>query len=109
MPELSGNFYDLLYQERHPDKPVTLASDNGPEPLISIWPKILTPQIKEFIISGKLEMKVVLAELNAKIVNYCDTWEKRYPNLFLNINSKKDLEPTVQKRIKTEYNAFYHD
>jgi len=95
MPRLTKSIYEILYRERHPGKPVSLASDNGPEPLVSIWPKKLTPQIKEFIISGKLEMKVVLTELNAKIINFYDTLEKANPNLFLNINSKKDLKRTV--------------
>jgi molybdopterin-guanine dinucleotide biosynthesis protein A len=105
MPGLTSNLYERLYRERHPEKPVALASEKGVEPMVSIWPKALISGLKKFIYLGKLEMRMVLAGLDAKIINVQNTSENFRSDLFLNINSKKDLEPSVLKRIKTDYNA----
>ena len=109
MPGLTSDVYDLLYRERHPEKPVALASEKGVEPMVSIWPKALISGLKKFIYLGKLEMRMVLAGLDAKIINVQNTSENFRSDLFLNINSKKDLEPNVSITIKPDYNVIYHD
>ncbi len=109
MPGLSSNLYELLYRERHSEIPVALTSEKGVEPMVSIWPKILTARIKEFILSRNFEMRKVLADLDAKIINIQYTYENYQPDLFLNINSKKDLDPAKSKIFKPDKYVIYND
>ena len=92
MPNLTMEIYELLYYHLDPQKPVAAMSFNGPEPMVSIWPKNIIPVAEKLLLARKLEMKKVLMELDAGTIDIQANMENYSPDLFLNINSKEDLK-----------------
>jgi molybdopterin-guanine dinucleotide biosynthesis protein A len=92
MPNLIPEIYELLCHHLNPEKPVTANSYNGPEPMVSIWPKNIIPIVEKLLLARKLEMKKVLIELNSVAIDILTNIKGYSSDLFLNINSKEDLK-----------------
>ena len=60
------------------------------EPLVALYHKKANPKIKKFISKGVFKLKVLVTELNTKLVDVSDLVEKD-PKLFQNFNFPDDL------------------
>ncbi|MEJ2048373.1 MAG: molybdenum cofactor guanylyltransferase [Calditrichota bacterium] len=95
MPNLTPEIYELLYHHLKPKKPVAVKSFNGPEPMVSVWPKNIFPAVEKLLLTRKLEMKKVLLELDAETIDIPPNLANFSSDLFLNINSKEDIKLIV--------------
>jgi molybdopterin-guanine dinucleotide biosynthesis protein A len=92
MPNLTPEIYELLYHHLNPKKPFAAKSFNGPEPMVSVWPKNIIPAVEKLLLAGMLEMKKVLMELDAETIDIPRNIENYSSDLFLNINSKEYIK-----------------
>lgn len=92
MPLLIPEVYKILYEKREEDKPVVAASENGIESLVSVWKKSLADGIKSYLMRNELALHKILGGLGAVQVSIPDALPEYQPEIFFNINHKKDLE-----------------
>ena len=92
MPLLVPELFGLLHEKRSVDRPVVALSDNGIEPLLSLWPTSLASVIYSYINKGNFKLHYVLSELQAIEINVPLLMEHYDSKIFTNINYKKDLE-----------------
>ena len=97
MPLLTVEVYHLLYAHRTAHRPVVAVSEKGLEPLVAIWPQGTARTVLNNLITGKLSLRKSLGELNALQIYLPDALPNYHPDIFLNINYKKDLEKLVQR------------
>ena len=91
-PLLTVDVYSILYRFLDNDRPVVALSDKGLEPLISIWPVSVLSQIQRQISSKNYSLRDVFQLKDAVVVDLTKEMDHYDPNLFLNINYKKDLQ-----------------
>lgn len=92
MPLLIPEIYKILYNNREEGKPVVAISENGMESLISVWNKSLAGKIKPYLMRNELALHKILLALSAVQISIPDTLPEYQPEIFFNINHKKDLE-----------------
>jgi len=95
MPLLVKEIFELLYEKRSENCPVVACSENGIEPLLSLWPTNMASVIYSHINNGEFRMRHLLSELNAIELNIPKLMVNYDPKIFTNINYKKDLEKIV--------------
>jgi molybdopterin-guanine dinucleotide biosynthesis protein A len=91
MPFLTPDIYEILFKNRKSKKPIVAISENGLESLVSVWPKTLVGKMKSHIAKRELALHKILEELNAVGVSIPDVLPDYQPEIFYNINYKKDL------------------
>ena len=84
MPNLNSQIYEKL-AEHLPAKIVTAQSNNGLEPLVSIWHRSNIPLIERAIQEKSLALKDYIKQTENQIVKFSE-------NSFHNINYERDLE-----------------
>lgn len=92
MPRLIPEIYEVLYEHRQKNIPVVAVSNQGIEPIISIWPKKSLAVIQDQLLNHKLSLRKSLAKLRAKYINISEYIDSYHPEIFLNINYKEDLD-----------------
>ncbi len=90
-PLLNEEVYRLLFRQMEPDRPVVAMSHKGLEPLISIWPITVLPRLKDQIERMDYSLRSILRQEEAVVVNFSEKMHPYNPDVFLNINYKKDL------------------
>ena len=89
MPLLVPELFRLLYRKRSMDRPVVALSENGIEPLLSLWPTGLASVIYSYINKGNFKLQYLLSELQAIEINIPVLMENYDSRIFTNINYKK--------------------
>ncbi len=92
MPLLVPDLFRLLFKKRSDNRPVVARSENGIEPLLSLWPTGLVSSLYSYIKDGKYNLRYILTELQAIEINIPLLMKNYNPNIFTNVNYKKDLE-----------------
>ena len=64
--------------------------DRGKEPLIALYSRSCLPAIKKMINNSEYKMHNLFRHLNVNFID-ADTWVKKFPQLFHNLNRPEDL------------------
>ena len=91
MPLLNLKIYRTLYSNCKEDKPVVACSHKGLEPLVSIWPVNVQPQLKSQIEKKDFRLYYLLNKLGAIEINFASLPDYEH-HWFENINYKKDIK-----------------
>lgn len=87
MPNLNKEMYFKLFEKRDANIPVIGESNFGLEPLLSIWPKVISDKIEIFLKDRNYSIKKFLEFCTYKSVDF-----RSYPvHVFKNINRMSDL------------------
>jgi molybdopterin-guanine dinucleotide biosynthesis protein A len=92
LPLLDPRVYRVLFERRKNNRPVVTLSEQGLEPLISIWPVTALFRVEKFIMQGNYKLHFVLKELQAVEVFIPEHLPDYSPEIFFNVNRKEDLE-----------------
>ena len=87
---VTEDFVPFLISETGEFDAVVPIHENGKEPLIALYHKNCVPFIQERIELKDYKMHNLLNVLNTKFINV-DTWVKKYPAIFKNLNCSEDF------------------
>jgi molybdopterin-guanine dinucleotide biosynthesis protein A len=92
MPLLEPQVYQILLEKAVSNRPAVAVSDNGTEPLVSVWPVTQTfPIVGHNLRLKKFSMHVTLRELEAVQVSIKSCISGYRRDIFRNINFQEDL------------------
>ena len=92
MPYLSAQIYNtLLTYIETTDAPIVAVSQNGLEPLVSIWPKSAEKIVEKFVLEGNYSIRGCLKALNFRSVTITEQLNEAGEDCFYNINTRQDL------------------
>jgi len=91
MPLLSPRVYEALSPFCSKDRPVVARSHFGDEPLVSLWPTLLLPTVREHVEAGHLKTIEAMNALDAVVVDIAASLAEYREEWFLNINRREDL------------------
>jgi molybdopterin-guanine dinucleotide biosynthesis protein A len=91
-PLLSPRIYSILYRRRGKNHPVAAVSENGLEPLVSIWPRSLSAPLKIALGKKQFAIHSVMKELNVVEIFIPEIMPGYRAEMFYNINRREDLE-----------------
>ncbi len=92
MPLLDPKIYKLFRTLQVKDCVIVAIFRGKIQPLISIWPKAIAKDLKKMIDSEILSLKKILDQLKVQKIDLSEYEETNNPDIFCNINYKKDLE-----------------
>ncbi len=98
MPLLSGNVYEILFENRRENLPVVAVSHRGVEPLVSIWPKRIAESeiwVQKFA-ENNFALHKTLRQLNACEIDMTKLLTPYQPEIFLNVNYPGDFARVSQ-------------
>ena len=100
LPLFQPEIMEILFQHKTPDRPVVARSHLGCEPVVTIWPAILQPDIKQMI--DKKEYSLVknlrrLGAIEVEIHKLMPDYDKKW---FFNVNYYEDLQKLNSMAIK---------
>jgi molybdopterin-guanine dinucleotide biosynthesis protein A len=96
MPRMIPDVYHILASRRIEDRPVVAFSHTGLEPLVSIWPRTAAGAVERRLKSGRTSPIEALYELDCVEVRLPKELIPYDPNIFLNINTRHDLESALK-------------
>lgn len=92
LPLLNFRVYEVLFAARREHRPAAALSEQGIEPLVSIWPRDLSEPVGEFIRNRKFALHEVVRELKAVEVDIPSMLPNYRAEFFLNVNREEDLD-----------------
>ena len=97
LPLLSPKVYEYLRESFTGREPVAAVSHRGLEPLVSIWPRSSAPLLEQAIRQGRLKLRVLMQQLNAKFLDGLPELPDYRKFWFCNVNSPADLDRLVRE------------
>ncbi len=92
MPFLTTEIYEHLLHFYTNEKPLAAESDNGLEPLVSLWPVHFLPEVEKCLQQGTLGIFKCWEKWNAEKVDCSVSGAGFEQRIFTNINRPQDLE-----------------
>jgi len=89
MPLLSTGVYRKLLDNCNDNHPVVALSQNGLQPLVSVWPAKLNKNVETAISANQYGLQRLLRQLEAAQIGFK---EKKWFKKFHNVNTLNDLE-----------------
>jgi len=89
-PAVHPGFIQTLISESGKYDAVIPLHEQGIEPLVALYHRDILDEIEKSIERREFKMHDLIRKLNSKFVD-SQTWLKKYPNLFHNINRPDDL------------------
>lgn len=83
-------FVDFLLKGIEDFDAVVPTHSGRKEPLIAVYKKKILPKVKSQLESGNYKMNFLLKGVKTNFIE-SDHWERKYPQLFYNINSPEDF------------------
>ena len=91
MPLLPPAVYDVLRKRRIEQRPVVAVSNLGMEPLVSIWPTVLSAPVKSLLNREEYSLRSAIRKFEGIPVFLPDVMENYRDEFFLNVNRLDDL------------------
>lgn len=98
-PFLIPELYEILFNQVTWQQPVVAESESGLEPLIAIWPKTMIVTLEQAILANNYSLSYSLELSTAKKIYIPAELSGYHPNMFFNINDKKDLEKLTKLEV----------
>lgn len=99
MPLLKVDIYRLLFSAYQGNEPVVAVSQNGVEPLVSIWPVSVKSVLRKHIQKQNLSLRDILTQLHRRLVSIAPVLNASHPACFVNVNYQQDLERLMKNDV----------